>query len=319
MSPEDRSHGLRPVFLSALAHELGEVRHLRDLTGALPAAELETLRGNGFVHYRQALGSTSDLAVASIAKTLAAVPELEVGALVWATNSPSELSTHSQDAWEILRRSSLPFAPPVVVGGNGCGNLAPALRLARDWSRSERPPAVVLVTADRVGRGSRFEPSAEVVLSDGAASCVVGPQPYGAGFRVLGISTAVRAELGSSASFMAGARLIKAGIREALDKLGIGPSEAGSHFRALISGHYSPTTQRLFANLCGFSPDQVHAPLAAELGHCFSSDLLIELGGIGASGALSHGDRLLLLASSPHSWSLMAVEYADDRPLTDHC
>ncbi|MFB7947451.1 hypothetical protein ACFC6L_21320 [Kitasatospora phosalacinea] len=315
MEQEIREHLRDPVYIYAVAHALGEREPISGLTDPVVVDHLDLLHENGFQHYLASSRNVHELAGESATRTLSSVDATQIGAVVYATNSPSENVTHSQDGWAFLRAASLRGVPLTVVGGNGCGNLAIALRTARNAVQAEGLSSALVVTTDRVTSGSRFEDSGSIILSDGAASCVVGPTLRGPGFRLLGVSTAVKAELGGSASLMAMARVIRTGIHRAVENLRRTVPGGAGPFRLLVTGNYGLTTRRMFSTLCGFDLSETYAPLVADIGHCFSADLLISLAELEKESLLRHGDRLLLLATSPQSWSLIAVEYVvADRP-----
>jgi 3-oxoacyl-[acyl-carrier-protein] synthase III len=303
-----------PVYLSALAAAPGTGRPLAALAGMLPPAVLATLGSSGFTGYLASDRSAPELAAASLRRSLEVAGEPELAALVYATNS-SEGNSATHDAFSLVEAVDRPTAPPVVLGGNGCGNLVPALRLAADWARSDGTSPVGVVTADRRADAARFEAFSGSVLSDGAASCLVGPVPYGDGFRLLGLATAARGRMPDAGSFLKNARTVRSGVHEALDRLGIRPGDVANEFRTLLVGNYSPSTRRFFAGMCGMPEGRVYAPRALETGHCFSADLLVGLGDLAREGALAPDDRLLLLATGAQSWSFASLTYV---PTADH-
>ncbi|TDU04453.1 3-oxoacyl-[acyl-carrier-protein] synthase-3 [Streptomyces sp. 846.5] len=313
MNRGSRTPCLDDVYLSSTAYRLGAKKPLSDLDDPLVQDNLAALQQGGFRYCRVADGPASRLAAASSVDSLASAGHPHVDLVVHATDTPSAEPTPSRDALAILRAVSLPTTSPVLVGGSGCGNFAAALRTARNALRAERLSTVLLVTSDCVVGGTRFETAGGIVMSDGAASCLVTAAPIGPSFRVLGIGTHSQA-LEPSASPLLGVRALKAGINLARARLEDELPDARRGFRFLLTGNYAESTRKIFSAICGFDLTDTYAPRVAEIGHCFSADLMIGLDGLAREGALAEGDRLLLLATSPHTWALVAVEYLEGHP-----
>ncbi|MGQ4712794.1 hypothetical protein ACUN22_03825 [Streptomyces anulatus] len=60
--------------------------------------------------------------------------------------------------------------------------------------------------------------------------------------------------------------------------------------------------------------EKAYSPHHATHGHCYSADQLITLAALEADSRLTHGRRVLLLATSARSWSLTALERVDPAP-----
>ncbi|MER7705184.1 hypothetical protein ABTX81_20100 [Kitasatospora sp. NPDC097605] len=297
------------VYLSGIAVELGRRVPIAELDDPSVAAELENLHAGGLRHCRVAGQDVVELAAAGARRTLAAAGLTAVDAVVHATDSPYR-ETATKDGWAVLAGAGVPTAPTVVVGGSASANLAAALRVATGLLTAERLDTVLLVSADRVTGAGRYQPVGVTVLSDGAAACVVGARPYGPAYRVLGVSTAIKADAVEVSNSLKAAQLVKLGVTEARERLLRTLPEPDRGFRHLITGNYSLATRTFLARLCGTDPAAVHTPAVAELGHSYSADLLHGLESLRERGLVEEGERVLVLATSPRSWSMIALEYA---------
>lgn len=296
------------VHLSGIAVEWGERVPIAGLDDPSVAAELENLHAGGLLHCRVAAQDVVELAAAGARGSLAATGLTAVDAVVHATDSPYR-ETATKDGWAVLAGAGVPTAPTVVVGGSASANLAAALRVATGLLAAEPLDTVLLVSADRITDGARYQPVGVTVLSDGAAACVVGRRPYGPGYRVLGVSTAIRADAVEVSNSLKAANLVKLGITEARERLLRDLPEPERGFGHLITGNYSLATRTFLARLCGTELAAVHTPEVADVGHGFSADLLSGLASLYGQGLVEPGDRVLVLATSPRSWSLIALEY----------
>ncbi|MFB6887865.1 hypothetical protein ACFCX4_00910 [Kitasatospora sp. NPDC056327] len=301
----------RPVVhLSGIAVEWGGRVPIAALDDPSVAAELENLHAGGLRHCRVAAQDVVELATAAARGSLAAAGLTSVDAVVHATDSPYR-ETATKDGWALLAGAGVPAAPGVAVGGSASANLAAALRVATGLLTAERLDTVLLVSADRITGGPRYQPVGVTVLSDGAASCLIGRRPYGPGYRVLGSSTVVRADAVEVSNSLKAANLVKVGVTEALRRLNGQLPDPGRGFRHLITGNYSLATRTFLSRLCGIELSAVHTPEVAEVGHGFSADLLSGLASLREQGPAGPGDRVLVLATSPRSWSLIALEHTD--------
>jgi 3-oxoacyl-[acyl-carrier-protein] synthase-3 len=295
-----------PVYVSAIAHTLGTKVAIADLDEPVLRAHLGSLHEQGLRHCRVSTQPPAALAAAAARETLRRAGDPAVGAVVYCTDTRPELG-HSSDLWDFLQRVDRPESHGVVVGGSGCGNLGPGLTTAGGLVRAE-DAAVLLVTTDRVTHGSRYLANGETVLSDGAAACLVGPRPVGPSFAVRGLASSVRAGLEATARMSVAkvsARAIGATARKAAAPRPV--ADVG----VLVTGNYGHTPRAFLAMSAGIAPDRVHCPDLAEVGHCFSSDVLIGLAGLLADDAVAPGEPVMLLTASPRSWSVAVVTRED--------
>ncbi|MEU3900097.1 3-oxoacyl-[acyl-carrier-protein] synthase III C-terminal domain-containing protein [Streptomyces sp. NPDC045251] len=295
------------VHLSALACELGDPVDIALLDDPGVARRLDALTAEGLRHCRVSERSAPHLGAASARATLAAADGHVPDWLVLATESRAPSPT--QVLWETLQSVPLPRTPGLVVGGNGCGNFAPALRAAHGLLLTEGVPGVLLTLADRLTTPSRFMPDGNTVMSDSAASCLVTVGPPGRpSFRVLAVATSVQAGLVPEERVLKGARTILKAVREALGRINDSVPDPERGFDWFVTGNYSATTRRFLATAAQMSEEKAYSPHHASYGHCYSADQLITLAALEADGRLAHGERVLLLGTSARSWSLTALE-----------
>lgn len=297
---------LPPVYLSAISFTVGERVPVENLA-ELDPSRLATARREGIAGCLVDSRSTIELAVACARSSLAVAPQPPVHA-VYATDSPYELS-QTEDGFDFLRRCDLVNTDLVTVGGGGCGNLGPGLAVARGLLWSRAPGPVLFVTTDRVMTGNRFTPNGMTLLSDGAASFLLSTELVAPGFRVLSVASSVRAGMAARAG-IAAARQIAAAVGEAAQRA-LESAELGAACRYLLLPNYGVTSRALFSMAAGFDVDTTYPPSNTYVGHCFSADALISLSQLMSDGVLDRGDRLMLLAASPQSWSIVIVEYVE--------
>ncbi|PCG84208.1 hypothetical protein CIB93_20545 [Streptomyces sp. WZ.A104] len=304
------SDGTDTVYLSGFAHAAGERVPLAELDDATVADHAERLREQGLRHVRVSASPVPELATASARATLAAAGDASVDSAVLCTDTPAAVSP-TMDLWDFLAGTGRSDLPGAIVGGSGCGNLGPGLAAARDAVRAGTASSVLLVTADRVSTGTRYLPSGTTVLSDGAASCLVSREPVGDGpaVRLRSLSLGVRLDTESSARELAVARATTRAVggivRRALEPLGLERRDVGK----ILMGNYGDASRSFLALAAGVDPRRAHCPTQADLGHCFSADILVNLAELARRGEAVPGEPVLLLASSPRSWAAALVEY----------
>ncbi|MEU4767653.1 hypothetical protein AB0H12_30805 [Actinosynnema sp. NPDC023794] len=295
------------VYLSCVEHEFGDPVPLSTLADAEVQANLDLLTGEGLRDCRVATSPPVEMAAASVRRTLRAAQLPEPDAVVYCCDTPEPGVAPAAVAGDLAAAVGIPTTPVVAAGGGGCGNLGPGLRVARGLLFTEGCSNVVLVTADRAAGSTRYLPHDLTVLSDGAASCVVGTAPLGPAFRLLGIASTANAA--AAAGGLGAAKAVVAGVaratRRVLAAAGLTPADC----RYLVTGNYGAAVRSLLASAAGFPRHAVHAPGVADLAHCFAADALAGLRGLVADGAVAGGDRLVLLATSPRSWSAVLVEH----------
>jgi 3-oxoacyl-[acyl-carrier-protein] synthase-3 len=286
-------------YLSGAACLLGE--HDEDHTSianlAERAAEFKlpakaTLWGWGRI--RRTERSVAALAVGAGRATLAAagVAADTVDALVLCSTSivgPAE--AHGQLFSDVLGGLGLGDIAFYGLTLNRCTNLLAGIDLADALVRSGRYRRVLVLTSDRVlDEAERMVSYA--LFSDGAAGCLIGADPAGEAFEVLGCANAQDTP---SLSWTAeiSAELAKAVNNKLLHRHGmkLGDICSLAHLNVFLPLVTMKERQ------AGFTPDQLYTENISRIGHCYAADPLINLLDRG-----SHpGHHYLLAASVPGS------------------
>jgi 3-oxoacyl-[acyl-carrier-protein] synthase-3 len=226
---------------------------------------------------------------------------------VFCSDSPSVEAPAALSA-ALARGLGLPDVPVLRVGGGECGNLGLGLRVARSLVLAEGLRSVLLVTADRAVGDTRYLPESLTVLSDGAASCLVGAAAGGPGFRLLGLAATARADARDAAG-MGAARNTVGGVGRATRRLFADTGTTATDCRHLVLPNYGRSVSSVLAAATGVPRSAIRAPLARAEGHCFSADVLLTLDALRSAGELTAGDRLLLLVTGSGGWTAALAEY----------
>ncbi|MFE0457849.1 hypothetical protein ACFW1A_01145 [Kitasatospora sp. NPDC058965] len=296
-----------PVYLSSLAAELGDKVALEDLGDAVVTRELDRLQAEGLRHCRVSGQQPFRLAARAAARSLADGPGAPSTA-VYCAESPAQ-GSFCYDVWDFLQELGRPALPTVALAGNACGNIPPALRIARNAVLADPSAVVLLATTNKREHATRFMADGQTVNSDGAAACLVSATPPRRGFRLLATSESIRADLPTGGSPLSTMRAVLRGVSATVTALTDAPSVGAADFDLMITGHYGESVRRLYATAAGVDFTTVHSPLVADLGHCSAGDLLLGLADAQSSPHLHPGARILLLGTSPRSWSCAALEY----------
>lgn len=292
------------VYLSSFASALGDQILLEDADDEGLHHHLAALHEQGLKHCLVSECSVAGMAATSSRQTLAAVPDAQVGAIVFCTDTAPEL-TPTCEGWDLLLKLGLPRTPVTLVGGSGCGNLAPGMSVARSLIMLDGLAAVLLVTSDRMRALTRYLDNGQTAMSDGAASCIVSSQPPpGPSFALRGQASSFRADIGTVAvrRIIVARETVEAiedTVRQAAEPLSLTPRD----FRYLLTGNYGRTARELLAESAGVPADRVYCPKLDQTGHCFAADVIISLGSLLDTDMIDDGDHVLLLTASPRSWS----------------
>jgi 3-oxoacyl-[acyl-carrier-protein] synthase III len=297
---------LTSLELSSIAYVHGDKRRLVDLDDETAHALTEP--PHGLAHYRASEFEAWQLATAAARRTLALAGRLP-DLLLYV----SETDRCAIESLALIARAlELAQIRSLAVSGHECGNLGSALTVARDALAHGDRACVLVVTADRALAGGRLMTSGMSVFSDGAAACIVSSgspgaaAPGSARFSVDGI--AVEVDAGASEPDSSGTMLTSALLAaRAAAALAAATGRRGDAFRSLILPNYRISSQRFLASAVGMPEDKLLLGALGELGHSFAADLLVTLEQARRSESLAAGDRVLLGAPGPYSWSLLDV------------
>lgn len=293
------------LHLSALEYVHGGRHSIAELSGRLDA---ETLGADsGLSHYRVSDLEIWQLAASAGTRTLAGSAE-QPDLVVYVTENDHDSSI---SITRLVRALDLPAARYLRVSGHDCGNLGPALVLARQAIASGEHSRVLLLLADKTLDGDRNPANRLSVLSDGAVACLITDAPTsfsGAVFAVHGI-TAIT-DLDADSPGETGERITST---VALSVAGVTAitQETGRElkdFDHLIFPNYRMIIQQFLCSAMGAPLEQLLLGPMAEFGHCFSADILMTLRHCASTGQIRPKDHLLASCDGPTSWSTLSVE-----------
>jgi 3-oxoacyl-[acyl-carrier-protein] synthase-3 len=299
------------TYITSIATHLGERVPLADIDDLSVADRLDMLEEQGRTHSRVSGLSPVELASTSGAATLARAGIRMPGELIYVTES---LTTPRlmDDVSSLVSALELPDVSAMAIAGNGCANLATALKVGRNGISAEGSDDILVVTAAVAGKDARYQETGDALISDGAASFLLSKTPRSTGFRVLATTVQSRAEPPPAAVSMAGARTTTHAIRACKADLRrrLGSEWKPDHF---FTGNYGPSSMTFLGLSAGFDElSEFSYATAADIGHCMAADLVITLDRWEREATRKHGESLLLLASGPRMWSLIALEYVTE-------
>ena len=295
------------VYLSSIGHCHGESRELAELARVVPLDE--SLCADGLAAYRVSDAETWQLGARAAESTLAAAGAAPGFLLYVSQNDPDT----SDSLARLLDRLGLPEVRHVAISGHDCGNLAPALDVARALLVMGACERVVLVLADRAsGPQQRVMANQASIFSDGAAACLVTLSPpapvTGPTFRVVAMGIRDRVRTGAARSsaeeLLTTVELARDGVADVLSAVG----RDRDAFEHVVLPNYRIASQRFLTVAMGFPAESLLLGRVGELGHCFSADTLVTLHDRYIDGTLRPGGRLLASSTGPHSWSTIALE-----------
>ncbi len=296
---------MSPLHLSALEYVHGDRRSVTELSGRLDPELLGP--DSGLTYYRASDQEIWQLAAAAGTRTLAVSAELP-DLLVYVT----ENDLASSDSMICLMRAlDLSAARYLRISGHDCGNLGPALVLARQALGSGEHCTVLLLLADKVLDGDRNPASRLSVMSDGAVACLVTDRPAdfgGAKFAVHGMATIT--DLHAANPGEAGERIMSAAAFPIAGATAI-TQQTGRElkdFDHLVFPNYRVIIQEFLSSAMGAPPERLLVGPIAEFGHCFSADVLITLRHCANTGQIRPNDHVLASSDGPTSWTTLSVE-----------
>ena len=297
--------------LRGLAYSLGTLVPVLELRGAgIAEGELDSVLSWGMRTCAVSRADEAQLARESIQRTLqrCRVAPQELQAVIYATSYLDEAQFYA--VHQVLADLEICKATPIAVSLGGCSNIAAALRVARSLIVSQECESVLVVSVERCRVESRVLREGACVLSDAAASTIVGPAGQG-DYDLQGLC--LRADNGLAArrpsdgdasawtlNMMAGFR---ATIRDLCRTTGYAPRS----YARFVTNNYSESVLRPLVSLCGFTSDQAYFDNIGRIGHAFSADVLINLRDLEDQGQISTTGPLLLASTSNGAWSAITL------------
>jgi 3-oxoacyl-[acyl-carrier-protein] synthase III len=294
------------VHVTVAAAELGACVDVRELADPLARSHADRLAEQGIDCARVSPLDTTGLTRAVLPGAPGFPGGVAFDCLVVCTDSfPAEWVAD----WLIELRggAGLRTVRALFVSGESCGGFAAGLDVARGLIVSGSAGAVLVVTVDRIAEGTRYPPISTTVYSDGAVSCLVtAARPRSASFRLLGSATETWLPGPGRPDGMGAARTLTLAVRAATARVSGGSVR---RFRYLVTPNFGRSTRHLLAMAAGMPVDRLHSGEFGRTGHCFASDIPLNLAELEESGALDDGDEILAVTSSRHALSAMALRY----------
>jgi len=286
-------------YLSATGYVLGEhdedhasIANLAERAAAFQLLPKASLWGWGRV--RRTERSLSALAIDTGHRTIGAAgvdPSQIDGLILCSTSITGPAEDHGQFFAEVLTGLGLGDVGFYGIALNRCTNLLAGIDLATSLVASGRYRRLLVITADRlIDEAERMVNYA--LFSDGAASCLIGSEPVGPSFEVLGCASAQRiADLGPTAEISS--ELARTTNERLLDPLGMKLDDVCGLLPLNIFLPLLITKERQ----AGFTAEQIHSRNVPRIGHCYAADPLINL----VDRQTHPGHHYLLAASVPGS------------------
>jgi 3-oxoacyl-[acyl-carrier-protein] synthase-3 len=312
-----------PVFVDHFAFTLGAATATVEeaAQSGRTFSSAAALRGAGFQLHHFCPPGVSAYSLAR--QTLQQMRETlhDVGAIIYATCIPVNASLgnpqqfresrdvrHLMDfpASHLQAEFGLEHATVIGLEQQACTGMLGTLRLARALLLAEPELGRVLcVTADRFPEEAVYEQSYNLI-SDGAAACIVSREPGGfhllAGHAVTNGALAQATADETAGSYFSYASRV---IGETLDKVGLSVADI-DYF---LPQNTVPKVWQILARLVGFDYSRVYCPTLSSVGHVISSDNIINLCHLIASGRLTPGARVLLfMAGYGLNWQCVILE-----------
>jgi 3-oxoacyl-[acyl-carrier-protein] synthase III len=308
------SHTTRPIFVNALAYELGEEEHE---VGSLTMAPEETktlLREAGLDAYRTSPRSPVELARGPVSRSLESLPAAVrdgIGRVIFATNSFDDASIAAQESTsQLLVDLDLPDASPIGVFLSFCANFHSAVEIAHALVALGNEESVLIVCSDVLADGEeRLVPPNISVFSDAASSFVVTASdgPY----RLIGTRLRVDSRLGvidRNAEFVQYMDGVSRGITGLVDEL-LGTFDVDrEEVSRVLPNNYNRWVCRSMAELVGFTEDHLFLDNVSRFAHAFASDNVINLADFETAGLATAGDTLALFGTGGFQWGCTLVQ-----------
>lgn len=195
-----------------------------------------------------------------------------------------------------------------VIGLNqqACTSVIGSIRVGRSLLLSEKSQEKILcVSADRFPEGSLYEQSYNLI-SDGACAFIMSRKPKG--YRVLGTSAITNGAMARASddeavgSYFTYTHQV---IQSALKDAGLTMADLAW----VVPQNTNVKAWQILARFMGFPMDRVFCETLSKVGHIISSDNIVNLKTLEASGQIKSGDRLLLcMAGYGLNWQAAILE-----------
>lgn len=300
--------------ISGVAYQTGVIRPVADLVSDCTSqAQVASITNNGFESYSVWERTPHELMLATARQSFdrSGICPGEVVDTFYSTNSMWNTDLSDLPAvHRLLRSLSMEHSRLTGVFLSGCSNLTEALRHASNLIRIDRANFALLITADCSApmAGSRLPVGDYAVMGDAAASCLV--QAPGQGdYDVLGIGVSLDVNLCDtklgSGSYLIG---VAVGMRTAVDRALAAASLNKHDISHVFMSNLHPRFCRASLQALSLNTGILYDKTLSKYGHCFASDIFINLGHAAADGIIKTGEKILLYSQSIGSWGAILLE-----------
>lgn len=299
------------AILQHISYVVGEPRLIEELAECERSPEqLSILRAAGFVRFLASVETPLEMATRAAADTLgrASRSASSVDVLLLCSDSLGDQREACNNALvhELADRIGLCSAFPIGINQSTCANLSSALRVARALILAEDANTVLVVATDRCDNGRRVMDGGSAVLSDGAATCLVGRSgTSGKGYRIVGVGQQAVSGAGRVAPGMAEkVSGLNLAFKALLGRSGWQPQDIDwvvpSNFNVALLELYSQVSELRF--------QRFFLQNVAAKAHVFACDNLINLADLQSNEQVESGSRLVALSHGPQSHGVIALE-----------
>jgi 3-oxoacyl-[acyl-carrier-protein] synthase-3 len=304
------------AYLSHIGYSVGAPRPVEALSEKedIGPDALETFRQRGLRDYREDARSVPDMCMASALETLGGAglrPE-DIGSVLFASSNSDVLVEDDEETalFAAMRESGFERGRILGLTLQACSAVGDALAVAAALAARAGDAAPVLVVVfGQKKKTSRTGPQANVIFSDGAASCLVSTQE--GAFKVCaseGVTNTRLGEMGRTASiaqFQGGLIELREVTQSVCEAAGVSVGDV----RAFLGTNAGVGHLQLMAHAAGVPEDRIYADDVASYSHVHSCDNLISLRHYAETNDLIPGDVFLLLSWSPHVVSGATIQY----------
>lgn len=300
------------MYLTSLATAPGDEVPINELREVIESGSAPSLEAEGIKFARVFDDTRTEMAIRCARSSTSAVA---VDTMVYATMT-GKVDPGQEHAWEadlVVSGAGLDSARLIGIGNNRCANFGAMLTVATAMIKAGYSNRCLLVTVDSAPPESRLMPGAVGVLSDAAASGVVSEDPGpGPTYRILAIEAVYRAELGVVNDIRKApdaAAMFLEDIEHAVGRLCAAANVALAQFTHLVVNNYRSSAVAPLSEIVELPRSLVYRDAAAEFGHCYAADSIINVAHLATSGKVRHGDRVLVLCTAVNTWTLIALQY----------
>jgi 3-oxoacyl-[acyl-carrier-protein] synthase III len=301
------------VFISGISYHLGETFRIDSIPELQEKSDiLENFLALGLKNYCVSDCSPGVLAKQCISQTFekARLNPDEIDCFIYATNSFWDKNFHSSDIRQLLCDLKLTKAYPIGVFLSYCGNFHSAISIAHERIVAGRAKNVLVVTADKLSpHESRIYPPNITILSDAVASCII--TAHEGDFKIKNTYQHTNPYLWLSKPSDDLLGYMKAtfeGIKAAYDGVMKAEAITAESISKVITNNYNLSIVRTFTMPAKFKITQMYTANLARFAHAFASDNLINLDSCVKAENIKAGELLLLLGTSPTTWSTTLLE-----------